>query len=220
MAKGPDTEIEIVESAKDHPLLAGVQPFRSAGSLYKNEGLASDCQILMTGKIPEAHRADHLDAQVQGRADFLHLARPSAGFHGRQLSPFAGQCPVLDRGTKRRGKMSQCHMNTYQLQGITTMNRTWIWRACTAIALAAALSQSGVSGAEVARSTDLIDDVKNNSKEIEIEFRRDVVYGTGGGEDLLLDLAMPKGLDSAGRRASSGFTAARGGEAARMNSKN
>jgi acetyl esterase/lipase len=85
-------------------------------------------------------------------------------------------------------------MNTYQPQGITTMNRTWIWRACTAIALAAALSQSGVSGAEVARSTDLIDDVKNNSKEIEIEFRRDVVYGTGGGEDLLLDLAMPKGL--------------------------
>jgi type 1 glutamine amidotransferase len=52
--EGPDTEIEILESAKDHPLLAGVQPFRSAGSLYKNAGLASDCQILMTGKNPEA----------------------------------------------------------------------------------------------------------------------------------------------------------------------
>jgi type 1 glutamine amidotransferase len=52
--EGPEAEIEIVESVKDHPLLAGVQPFRSAGSLYKNAGLASDCQILMTGKNPEA----------------------------------------------------------------------------------------------------------------------------------------------------------------------
>jgi type 1 glutamine amidotransferase len=52
--EGPDTEIEIVESAKEHPVLAGVQPFRSAGSLYKNAGLASDCRVLMTGTIPEA----------------------------------------------------------------------------------------------------------------------------------------------------------------------
>jgi type 1 glutamine amidotransferase len=52
--EGSETEIKIVESAKDHPLLAGVQPFRSAGSLYKNEGIAPDTQLLMTGKNPEA----------------------------------------------------------------------------------------------------------------------------------------------------------------------
>jgi acetyl esterase/lipase len=75
-----------------------------------------------------------------------------------------------------------------------TMNRRLTWRFCAAIALAAALSQSAALWAEEARSTDLIDDVKNVAKEIEIEFRKDVVYGTGGGENLLLDLAMPKGL--------------------------
>ena len=30
-----------------------MQPFRSAGSLYKNEGLAGDVEVLMTGTIPE-----------------------------------------------------------------------------------------------------------------------------------------------------------------------
>jgi type 1 glutamine amidotransferase len=31
-----------------------VRPFRSAGSLYKNQGLAGDCQVLMHGTSPEA----------------------------------------------------------------------------------------------------------------------------------------------------------------------
>jgi type 1 glutamine amidotransferase len=52
--EGPETEIQIVESAKDHPVLAGVQPFRSAGSLYKNQGIADNTHLLMTGKNPEA----------------------------------------------------------------------------------------------------------------------------------------------------------------------
>ena len=51
---GSETEIKIVEHAKNHPVLAGVQPFRSAGSLYKNAGLAGDNEILMTGANPEA----------------------------------------------------------------------------------------------------------------------------------------------------------------------
>jgi len=74
------------------------------------------------------------------------------------------------------------------------MNRPLTWRSCAAIALATALSQSAVLWAEEVRSTDLIDDVNTKPKEIEIEFRKDVVYGTGGGENLLLDLAMPAGL--------------------------
>jgi type 1 glutamine amidotransferase len=50
---GPEMEIKIPQSAKNSPLLAGVKPFRSVGSLYKNEGLAADNEILMTGTIPD-----------------------------------------------------------------------------------------------------------------------------------------------------------------------
>ena len=74
------------------------------------------------------------------------------------------------------------------------MNRSWAWKTCAAIALAVALTHSGRVCGEDAESTALINDVKSGPKEIEIEFRKDVVYGTGGGENLLLDLAMPKGL--------------------------
>lgn len=48
------TQVHIAPEATDHPLLAGVSPFVSAGSLYKNEGLSSDCHVLMTGTSPEA----------------------------------------------------------------------------------------------------------------------------------------------------------------------
>lgn len=50
---GPGTDVKIVDSAKDSPLLAGVRPFHTAGSLYKNEGLAADNLILLTGTNPE-----------------------------------------------------------------------------------------------------------------------------------------------------------------------
>jgi type 1 glutamine amidotransferase len=52
--EGPETEIKIVESSQGHPVLAGVQPFRSAGSLYKNQGIANDTQLLMTGTNSQA----------------------------------------------------------------------------------------------------------------------------------------------------------------------
>jgi acetyl esterase/lipase len=44
------------------------------------------------------------------------------------------------------------------------------------------------------RETDLINDIQSKSKEVEVELRKDIVYGTGAGENLLLDLATPKGL--------------------------
>lgn len=49
-----ETDVAIVEEAKGHPVLAGVRPFRSAGSLYKNHGLADDCYVLLQGTSPEA----------------------------------------------------------------------------------------------------------------------------------------------------------------------
>ena len=53
-ADGPLTQTEIVAAAKNHPVLTGVTPFRSAGSLYKNKGLSDDVEILLTGTTPEA----------------------------------------------------------------------------------------------------------------------------------------------------------------------
>lgn len=48
------TDVKLVDDAKDDSLLAGVTPFRSAGSLYKNKGIAADCRVLMTGVSPES----------------------------------------------------------------------------------------------------------------------------------------------------------------------
>jgi type 1 glutamine amidotransferase len=48
------TEVTLVEGEKDNPLLAGVTPFRSVGSLYKNKGIADDCRVLMMGTSPES----------------------------------------------------------------------------------------------------------------------------------------------------------------------
>jgi len=49
-----ETDVRVVDSAKGHPLLAGVSGWRSAGSLYKNQGLARDNLILLTGQNSEA----------------------------------------------------------------------------------------------------------------------------------------------------------------------
>ena len=49
---GPPSRVAIVEGAKDHPVLKGVEPFASPYSLYKNAGLAGDVEPLMTGTIP------------------------------------------------------------------------------------------------------------------------------------------------------------------------
>jgi len=46
--RGPAAEVHFVEEAKDHPILAGVEPFASPYSLYKNTGLAGDATLLAT----------------------------------------------------------------------------------------------------------------------------------------------------------------------------
>ena len=50
---GPEMEVKIVESARSHPVLRGVQPFLSKGSLYRNANVAKDVEVLLTGSIPE-----------------------------------------------------------------------------------------------------------------------------------------------------------------------
>jgi len=49
---GPAVQVEIEKQAKEHLILAGVKPFQSAGSLYKNTGLAKSAEVLLTGAIP------------------------------------------------------------------------------------------------------------------------------------------------------------------------
>jgi type 1 glutamine amidotransferase len=51
--EGPLCEVKIVDAAKDHPILKGVQPYKSAGSLYRNPAIAKDTMVLLTGSIPE-----------------------------------------------------------------------------------------------------------------------------------------------------------------------
>ena len=45
-------EVRPAPGASEHPVLRGVRPFRSQGSLYKNPRLAPDVQVLLTGTIP------------------------------------------------------------------------------------------------------------------------------------------------------------------------
>jgi putative membrane-bound dehydrogenase-like protein len=49
---GPRCQVQIVEKARDHPILKGFTPYASAASLYKNTGLAADCEVLLRGTIP------------------------------------------------------------------------------------------------------------------------------------------------------------------------
>ncbi|HUT12375.1 MAG TPA: ThuA domain-containing protein [Thermoguttaceae bacterium] len=46
------TEVEIVQSAGSHPVLAGVEPFVSPGSLQKNPRIVADATLLLTGGCP------------------------------------------------------------------------------------------------------------------------------------------------------------------------
>lgn len=50
---GPVCHVEIVSDAADHPILEGVSPFDSLGSLYKNTPIAEDTALLLNGKIEE-----------------------------------------------------------------------------------------------------------------------------------------------------------------------
>jgi len=58
-------------------------------------------------------------------------------------------------------------------------------------ALAAVLSVTSV-----VRCEDLVNDVKRPLAAEDVEVTKDITYGTAAGEKLLLDLAMPKGLNS------------------------
>lgn len=71
------TRVDIPPEAKWHPLLAGVKPFVSAGSLYKNQGLGADCRVLMTGTSPESTEPVTWTRDYQGgRIFYTSLGHP------------------------------------------------------------------------------------------------------------------------------------------------
>jgi type 1 glutamine amidotransferase len=67
---GPEVDVKIVAAAKGHPVLRGVQPFRSQGSLYKNADLAKDVDVLLTGTIPEHTEPIAWTRTLKGRRVF------------------------------------------------------------------------------------------------------------------------------------------------------
>ena len=50
---GPKCEVTIPDSARNHPVLQGVKPYASTGSLYKNPDISKDVTLLMNGAIPK-----------------------------------------------------------------------------------------------------------------------------------------------------------------------
>ena len=50
---GVAARIEIAAEAGGHPVLKGVEPFESRGSLYRNTPIAGDAELLLTGRTPE-----------------------------------------------------------------------------------------------------------------------------------------------------------------------
>ena len=73
--------ITLVDSAKQHPVLAGVRPFVAHGSLYKNRRLAADTQVLLTGSFPDhSHPVAWTRPNQSGRVFCTSLGHP-ADFH-------------------------------------------------------------------------------------------------------------------------------------------
>jgi type 1 glutamine amidotransferase len=74
---GPAVQVSLVGKAADHAVLAGVKPFASPYSLYRNTGLAADVTVLLEGTIPD-HTEPVAWTRVQngGRVFYTSLGGP------------------------------------------------------------------------------------------------------------------------------------------------
>lgn len=133
------TDVKLVDAAKGHPILAGVEPFRSVGSLYKNQGLAEDTHVLLTGTSPEATEPIAWTRNYKGgRIFYTSLGHPQDF-----------QEPSFQR----------------------MLVNALFWAAQR-------------------------EPQPKQTADAGFELQKDIVYGTGGGEPLKLDLATPRGLTS------------------------
>lgn len=131
------TDVKLVEAAREHPILSGVVPFRSVGSLYKNQGLADDAHVLLQGVSPEATEPIAWTREYKG---------------GRIFYTSLGHPQDFQEPSFRR-----------------LLANALFWAAQR-------------------------EPQPKPSVKAEVEYRKDIVYGSGGGEPLRLDLAAPKGL--------------------------
>lgn len=70
-------KVTIADKAKTHPVLAGVKGLTSAGSLYKNTGLAGDVEVLLTGNISDHSEPVAWTRQHKGgRVFYTSLGHP------------------------------------------------------------------------------------------------------------------------------------------------
>jgi type 1 glutamine amidotransferase len=75
--EGPKCEVKIVDAAKEHPVLKGVQAFVSSGSLYKNPHVNKDVTVLLTGAIPDyTEPIAWVREQNGGRIFYTSLGHP------------------------------------------------------------------------------------------------------------------------------------------------
>ncbi len=73
-----ETQVAILKTAADHPVLKGVAPFRTPGSLYKNQGLADNVTLLMTGTNTNATEPITWTREANGgRVFYTSLGHPA-----------------------------------------------------------------------------------------------------------------------------------------------
>ena len=102
---GRSAEVKLTDAGENHPILKGVKPFKSTGSLYKNPAVAKDVTVLLTGDDPEAIGAGGVGPRAQGRPGVLHVARPPGRLQGRELHPDADERDLLDGEEGRAGEV-------------------------------------------------------------------------------------------------------------------
>lgn len=74
---GPKCDVAIEEKGKSHPILQGVKPFASSGSLYKNADNAKDVTVLLSGSIPkQTEPIAWVREQKGGRVFYTSLGHP------------------------------------------------------------------------------------------------------------------------------------------------
>jgi len=75
---GPVASVHLVDEARGHPVLAGVRPFQSAYSLYKNTGLAGDVTVLATATAKgQTEPVAWTRVQNGGRVFYTSLGGPT-----------------------------------------------------------------------------------------------------------------------------------------------
>lgn len=65
-----ECDITVEPKAKDHPVLKGVEPFKTKGGLYKNPMVSDDVTVLLRGKIPEGSEPVAWVREKDGRRVF------------------------------------------------------------------------------------------------------------------------------------------------------